>query len=352
MPVEGSDTVSVVIPTYNRAELLARAIESALAQSCPPCEVIVVDDGSTDDTGEQCRRWGDRIRYMRIPNGGVAAARNAGIQAARGVWVALLDSDDSWEATKLEVQLAAARAYPGAAWCVTGCEVIDASGERRRGPRNFAAVFPVFRDLRCEPTRLFARYLQRMEVVAAGATHVCYYGDVFGLLFLGNIGLPSSALIRRSFFERIGGFNPALRLAEETEFFHRAASYSPGIVIMSPLVRYRAAQTDSLTAGANTAALTETALASLEAASARRPITERHRAAFALGRRNLLLRLAYAQLSAYDGSAARRTLRRAITWRVGIGKRGTAIWAASLLPPSLLQVLHRGKRYLRHAMGR
>jgi glycosyltransferase involved in cell wall biosynthesis len=92
--------VSVVIPTYNRADLLPRAIDSALAQTAPPVEIIIVDDGSTDDTPAVVMRYAERhagrVRSLRIPNGGVARARNAGIAAARSQWVALLDSDDEW----------------------------------------------------------------------------------------------------------------------------------------------------------------------------------------------------------------------------------------------------------------
>src|ERR1700722_14569573 len=97
--------VSVVIPTYNRADLLPRAIESALAQTRPPAEVVIVDDGSTDDTAsvvaQYAHRDADRVRLLRVPNGGVARARNAGLAATRSEWIALLDSDDVWAPDKL-----------------------------------------------------------------------------------------------------------------------------------------------------------------------------------------------------------------------------------------------------------
>src|SRR2546423_7727277 len=89
-------TVSVVVPAYNYARYLPQAIDSALGQTHPPLEVIVVDDGSTDDTPRVLDAYGDRIRAVRQANQGAGAARNAGIAVARGEYVAFLDSDDLW----------------------------------------------------------------------------------------------------------------------------------------------------------------------------------------------------------------------------------------------------------------
>jgi glycosyltransferase involved in cell wall biosynthesis len=107
-------TVSVVIPCYNRASILGRSLRSALAQTVVPDEIIVVDDGSRDGSADVARSFGDRVRVIEQPNAGAAAARNRGIVAARGDWIAFLDSDDEWDATKLERQLAAAARYPQA----------------------------------------------------------------------------------------------------------------------------------------------------------------------------------------------------------------------------------------------
>src|SRR5436309_10403806 len=99
-------TVSVVRPTHDRGRVVVEAIESALAQTHPPLEVIVVDDGSTDDTAERVGRLRDaRVRYLRRPHAGVSAARNAGIAAATGDLVAFLDSDDPWKPDKLEAEV-------------------------------------------------------------------------------------------------------------------------------------------------------------------------------------------------------------------------------------------------------
>jgi hypothetical protein len=101
--------VSVVIPTFNRANQIGRAIDSVLAQSIQPFEVIVVDDGSTDNTADVCRRFANSIRYVWQKNGGASSSRNHGIQLASAEWIAFLDSDDYWVPEHLERMAAAMR---------------------------------------------------------------------------------------------------------------------------------------------------------------------------------------------------------------------------------------------------
>ncbi|MBV1799994.1 glycosyltransferase [Siccirubricoccus sp. G192] len=97
--------VSVIIPAYNAARSLPRTIDSVLAQTVPPAEIIVVDDGSADETAAVAEAYGDRVRVIRKPNGGPASARNLGAREATGEWLALLDADDQWLPEKLERQL-------------------------------------------------------------------------------------------------------------------------------------------------------------------------------------------------------------------------------------------------------
>jgi glycosyltransferase involved in cell wall biosynthesis len=93
---------AAIIPTFNRSRLVRRAIESALGQTVRPRQLIVVDDGSTDDTADMCRQYAGAIEYVRQPNQGVSAARNAGIRLVRHPWTAFLDSDDHWASTHLQ----------------------------------------------------------------------------------------------------------------------------------------------------------------------------------------------------------------------------------------------------------
>ncbi|HEX5632504.1 MAG TPA: glycosyltransferase, partial [Gemmatimonadales bacterium] len=238
--------VSVVVPTYNREAFIGRTLRSVLAQTSPAHEVIVVDDGSTDGTEAVVAAFGAAVRYVRQPNAGVAAARNHGARLAAGDWLAFVDSDDLWVPHKLAWQRAALAAAPAARWSVTGCDVIDLEDAPVAGRGGFEGTFPVFGQERADADAFFARFLARRSADADGATVAFYEGDAFEALFLGNFGLPSSIVIARDLFLDAGGFDPAFRLAEETEFFHRIAARAPAVVLRDALVGYRIGQSGSL----------------------------------------------------------------------------------------------------------
>ena len=105
--------VSVIIPTYNRAGFVTKAVDSVLCQTFTDYELIVVDDGSTDATKERLEQYADQIIYIYQNNSGVSAARNAGITIARGEWLAFLDSDDEWRSDYLATQIRRANTIPG-----------------------------------------------------------------------------------------------------------------------------------------------------------------------------------------------------------------------------------------------
>lgn len=134
-PIEG--LVSVIIPTFNRAQYVAAAVESALAQSYSGTEVIVVDDGSTDNTRDVLHRFADQIVYLHKTNEGTAAAaRNHAMRFAKGEYIALLDSDDVWLPRKLEVQMAYFQSHPEAGLVSGHVGIIDAAGAiLEPGPR-------------------------------------------------------------------------------------------------------------------------------------------------------------------------------------------------------------------------
>jgi len=127
-PTTEAPDVSVVIPAYNAAWCVAKAIESVLVQEGADFEIIVVDDGSTDDTAAVLARYGDAIRVVRQRNQGLSAARNAGIRAAQGEFVAFLDADDWWLAGKLGQQLALMHTRPELGFCSTAARVEDPDG--------------------------------------------------------------------------------------------------------------------------------------------------------------------------------------------------------------------------------
>ncbi|UCF69161.1 MAG: glycosyltransferase family 2 protein [Acidobacteriota bacterium] len=125
----GPDTlVSVVVPTYNRADYVAATIESVLAQTHPRVECVVIDDGSTDGTEQVLSRFRDRIVSKRQQNAGLAAARNAGIRASRGELIGFLDSDDLWEPRLVEAVIDTLRRYPDAGAVFLAERTIDPGG--------------------------------------------------------------------------------------------------------------------------------------------------------------------------------------------------------------------------------
>lgn len=121
--------VSVVIPTYNRAFFVNKAIDSVLSQIFTDYEIIVVDDGSTDETKKNLKKYSDKIRYIYQDNSGVSAARNTGITIARGEWVAFLDSDDEWRPDYLFKQIKKARDFPRTTMQTANCLFIGLEGK-------------------------------------------------------------------------------------------------------------------------------------------------------------------------------------------------------------------------------
>jgi len=341
-------SVSVIIPTYNRARWLPETVASILGQTRPPAEVIIVDDGSSDDTASACAAFPQPVRYVRQPNAGVSAARNRGIAESSGHWIAFADSDDVWVSTKLEVQLAALEMSSSSRWTASDCQVIDLTGSTVSGEQGFRRTFPLFTDLGVTPEELFGRTLQREELEVNGERHVVYSGDVYGLLFHGNFVLPSTAIVSRETVQAVGKFDESMRVAEDTEFFHRVAAHAPASLVMTPLVRYRVGDPTSLVASDTTLQSVRNAITSLERAAHLRPaLSPPEREAYDAGRQRLMLRLAYTLLTRLDGRGARRSIREA--WRLGAPRtaRGLGIIAASFLPPAALTGLHRLKRRLR-----
>jgi glycosyltransferase involved in cell wall biosynthesis len=123
--------ISVIIPTYDRAHCIKDAIDSVLAQSFQDFELIVVDDGSTDNTAELLAGCKDCLRYIKQENGGAAHARNAGIKASRGEWIAFLDSDDTWEHEKLKIQIEDLRLHPDVVAHMVDAIVVDSPTQNK-----------------------------------------------------------------------------------------------------------------------------------------------------------------------------------------------------------------------------
>lgn len=168
---ERPELVSVVIPTYNRAALIGRAISSALAQTYENLEILIVDDGSNDDTESVVHSFQDaRIRYLRRrDNRGAATSRNEGVEAARGDFVAYLDSDDTWQPTKIAQQMAQVHvcADPGSVVCYSQLTLMEGDKARIMPQRGKRSDEPVIDYLLSNegaiytPTLLLPRMLAR-----------------------------------------------------------------------------------------------------------------------------------------------------------------------------------------------
>ncbi len=345
--MSAGSTVSVIIPSYNRAEWLPATVASVLAQTHPATEILIIDDGSTDNTREVCAGFPAPVRYIRQANAGVGAARNHGMREARGEYVALVDSDDVWEPAKLEVQTALHRLRPEIGWSVTNALTIGLDGVALPGRQGFERNFSLFDGLGVGADEFFARWFERIPFEAAGTRHLAWVGDAFAPLFLGNFTSPTCAVLARSLIERVGGFDERFRLAEETEYFHRVAALAPLGVITTPLFRWRVGQVISLVSAQNVVTLIQNALVSgSRAAKLRVPLPPAAEATCQQGRRRLLTELAYTQLSLKDGAAARATVREA---RLAGARGGKLALIAALahLPAPALALLHALKRRLR-----
>jgi GT2 family glycosyltransferase len=344
-------TVSVVIPAHNRADVLPRAVQSVLAQTHEPMELVIVDDGSSDHTAEVCQSFPDTVRYIRQERCGAAAARNRGIQDASGEWIAFLDSDDAWEPRKLEVDLSILNAFPDAKWAISGFQVVDTEGHALPEPQGFTRVFPVFEERRTQPASFFAQALEHNRISAGGQVHDVFHGDAYELFFAGNFGLPSSAIMRRDFVMDLGGFDSTFTFAEDTEFFHRLAAHAPVVVVMSPLVLYTSGRADATTSSNSFVPMIEGGLRSLElCATIRSPLSPGQARAYEEGRKRLLTRLAYARLSVTDREGARAALRELWDGTLPSGVFPLTVFLASFAPRPILHAAHRMKRTARRVV--
>ena len=239
--------VSVCIPTYNRAYILGATLDSVLAQTYRPLEVIVVDDGSTDGTEALVARYGDRVRYIRQANAGLAAARNSGLKAARGEFIALQDSDDQWMPWKVAAQVALMRRVPELSLVWTDMTAVDPSGRVVR-ERHLSTMYDVYRNLRCEDHLVNAAALREVmpDAPADVADATCRWGEIFSAMFMGNLVHPPVAMMRREHLQRVGGLDETFAwTCEDYEFFWRVSREGPGALIRALAHADRGADTES-----------------------------------------------------------------------------------------------------------
>jgi glycosyltransferase involved in cell wall biosynthesis len=207
-----NELVSVVIPTFNRSKVVHEAIDSVLTQTYNNIELIIVDDGSTDDTLSQLHRYGDRITVVSQKNGGPAAARNLGILKCNGDLIAFLDSDDVWHTTKIERQISLlSRLDKSVPCCITNIEM-------RWNDRRITSFDNSWLHTELDE----GIWLNVSEVLA---TRFVLFNQ--------------AVMIRRTALEKCGHFDESLRILEDGDLALRLSSEGPWAFIREPLVIWR-----------------------------------------------------------------------------------------------------------------
>jgi glycosyltransferase involved in cell wall biosynthesis len=202
--------ISVVIPTYNRYELLKRAIASLYEQTTPPQEIIVVDDGSTDNTKAIVKDFPEII-YIYQENRGVSVARNAGIQKAKNEWIAFLDSDDEWHSEKLQKQIDFHRKNPDILMSYTD-EVWIRNGKKVKIPKKYRKI----------GEDAFVENLSYCNIA------------------------PSSVMLHKKLLDRVGLFDEDLEVCEDYDLWLRIASKEKIALIDEKLINKYAGHDEQL----------------------------------------------------------------------------------------------------------
>ncbi len=244
--------VSVIIPTFNRAYCLGRAIDSARTQTHQHTEILVIDDGSNDGTRALIERTytdDPRVRYVFHENRGVTATRNRGLSLARGEFVALLDSDDTWSPWKLEVQLACFRHRPELGMVWTDMEAVGPGGEVLC-PSYLRTMYGAYRWFP-RNEQIFPHSFPLAEIAPGLTPHLgdrrLHTGDIFSQMIMGNLVHTSTVILRRERREKVGWFNEELRFCGEDYDFHlRTCREGPVGFLDLATIRYQTGMADRL----------------------------------------------------------------------------------------------------------
>ena len=322
--------ISVVVPVYNRERLLREALESVAAQTRPPAEIIVVDDGSTDGSAEVAVPLATRV--LRQANGGSAAARNAGLRAATQPWIAFMDSDDLWEPTKLEEQWSLHDACPDAGLIL--CDFRQTDLESGDIMVSSFLKLPTIRFSAIRRTQL-GEYWSWVPEIS---------GDFWEA---GNFLAPPVVLARRDVLVAAGLFDPELRLAQDVEFFLRVLAITGFAVVEKTLVDVR--RHVGNTSG-DALALTTAYVRIAEKIDA-------HPERYPPGAQEAFVSRLFAKkraigrllLEANQRREARAMLRESLAHR--ITARAVILWAATWVPHRMFHLMIKARRTVRALSG-
>lgn len=220
--------VSVIVPTYNGSRFILETIDSILSQTRPPEEILLIDDGSSDNTQDVVANFHPKVRYHRILNAGVCHARNVGVAFARSPYIAFSDHDDLWRPDKLEKQMSLHDRFPDMNYSFTNFAIVSdgswsSDSKFDDAPKDFFEDFTRV-DGACSISQssLYDRILQFQPI------------------------FPSTVLMKKDFFEQVGGFDESLgrNPSEDLEFTLRCVERPPIGVVSEPVVGIRKHQTN------------------------------------------------------------------------------------------------------------
>jgi glycosyltransferase involved in cell wall biosynthesis len=283
--------VSVIIPSYNCGRFLSEALASVYAQSFQDFEVIVVDDGSTDNTEEVIKTYLDRIRYLRQFNRGAAAARNQGLKMAHGSLIAFLDADDLWEREKLAAQVALMDSRPELGVAYANFTHFDGSGIAGTG----------FDERDSALRRYKSRELVDGEFLLTSPSLLT---DFLSILAFPK---PSVLMVRRACFEKVGFFDENISICEDTQICLRLSKYFSFGFIDRPLVRRRV-RTDTLSSAADARRYAAVHIEMLETLHRFIPLSSSEQRALNRALARCYLTAGYIEFSEYCFAASRKSL--------------------------------------------
>ena len=340
--------VSVIIPTYNCGKFIQQSIDSVLKQTYKNVEIIVVDDGSTDDTHLKLLQYGKNITYIRKKNEGSSKARNIGMGCSKGEYLAFLDADDLWHPRKLEMQVECFQKVPDIGLVFTDFSRIDMEGNIVRD-RYEQDAFVVFHEYGLNIYKIFkGKRTTRIDETDQGerrSQHTLYSGDVFNHLCKGNFILPSTTLFKKECIDKIGLlWNEEFRCAQDQYFHLHFARHFPVAFLDAVTAGYRVGRGDSLSGNKNTPLLIFNTIKTLE------DIYERDEE-LRFGKKTLYrkilgkhyARLAYYYLSELDGLNARKYALISMKYKP-ILWRSLSTLLLSFSPLGILDILKKYKK--------
>jgi glycosyltransferase involved in cell wall biosynthesis len=356
----GVGEVSVIVPTYNRAARVVRAVESVLAQSYARCHAVVVDDGSTDGTAEVlAARFGanPRVRRLSQPNRGPAAARNLALAELDAEYVAFLDSDDVWRPWKLEVQIACLERLRGeGVGLIWGdMDIVDEGGVLRVADAN-RQVYGAYRLCRLNEGFSGSLVLHRLgRSWSEGAPDLdtkVWWGDVYGWMARGNLCPTPSVVLTRERAAATGPFDETMQTGEDYDYFLRASASGPCAFLDAAVFSCRRGGGDQLTTPAHEVVIAQNALRSFEGVLASEGSKPDLTPAAIRDRRAYLHAWIGGQLLARrDNRGARRHLASSLQHRP-LQPRLWGLLAAASLPSGLTEGLRQTYRRAKGGLAR